>query len=1072
MLKHLMKVASVMMILLTSLGSFSASAQNRTISGKVVDTGGQPVIGAAVTVVGNSRIGAATDLNGAFSLSVPAGANISVESIGYKTQTFAVGNQSTFNIVLEEDTEMLEETVVIGYGVQKKSDLTGSVSSVRESDLRNQSTTDAGAALQGRASGVRIINNGAPGEKSSIRVRGTSSNGSSQGPLLVVDGLQVDNIQYLDPSMIESIEVLKDAASAAIYGAQAGNGVILITTKSGSEGRASVTYTGRAVLQNFSKRPMMRRADLLKYLTYEYQETNPTFVESSLKNFDYSHPDYENGVIDQDWVDAYIEPTWSQQHTFSFSGGNKNGHFFTSLNYVYNNGVVRGDKDVYNRLSAQVNADYQLFKWLKVSTNNSIEKWSTKSVSQRGYSSSFENMLLMDPCTPVYWKTLDEMPADARQIYEKVQAGDPGTRPYRFLGDENGWFANTKYSDVEGSPFAKRDATDSSNGGINLRGNMSADLTPIKGLTITSRFGYRIGAGVQHSYTAPYYVGRGSQDNYSISANSSFSINWQWENFANYMFKLGKHDFTAMVGMGYYEGMSDGVNASANGADILSAYEPQYQYLNYVKKDATKEIGNAPSRNANMAYFGRLIWNYDNRYSLQVNFRADAYDSSTLPANNRWGYFPSISGGWTISNERFFKENVSRDAISFLKLRASWGHNGNINTIRGGYRYATSISVGNGWYQYGVDKIGSTFGSSPNLGSGLPNPNLRWEVSEQLDLGINSRFLNNRLTFDAVYYRKHTKDMLFSISIPPELGAGSTTVNGGLVRNSGWEFDLGWRDHIGEFNYSISANLTYNKNIVLALADRAARSTSDPASGTNFKIRTAFEPGYPIHYLLGYIYDGVAEENIYATDANGEFILDKGEKILMFEPGDPVIRDINHDATIGPDDMTYIGQGAAPLTYGLNINLSWKGFDFAMSGAGAGGNVIIPVLHRTGFKNSMKVYLDNARTPENPNGYMPHPSKTVAADTEFWSSTGNLFKGDFFRIKQLQFGYTLPNTLTKKIAISNLRFYVSLDDFFTFTSYPGLDPETASVSSGSGAGVDWGSYPTMQKLILGVNLTF
>ena len=399
MLKHLMKVASIAMILLTSLGSFSASAQNRTISGKVVDTGGEPVIGAAVTVVGNSRIGAATDINGAFSLSVPAGANISVESIGYKTQVIAIGNQTRFDIVLEEDAEMLEETVVIGYGVVRKSDLTGSVSSVRSESLRNQSTTDAAAALQGRASGVRIITNGAPGESTSVRVRGTSSNSSGQGPLYVVDGLLVSSIQYLDPTLIESIEVLKDAASAAIYGSQAGNGVILVTTKSGAEGKASVSYTGRAVLQSFTQRPMMNRADLIKYLTYEY---GAEMINSELSDKDRPNDDYPGRVIDQDWVSAYTEPTWSQQHGLSFSGGNKNGHFFAGLNYAYNNGVVRGDKDVHERITAQINADYQFFKWLKFSTNTSLEKWSTKSVSQRGYSSSFENMLLMDPFTPVF----------------------------------------------------------------------------------------------------------------------------------------------------------------------------------------------------------------------------------------------------------------------------------------------------------------------------------------------------------------------------------------------------------------------------------------------------------------------------------------------------------------------------------------------------------------------------------------------------------------------------------------------------------------------------------------------
>ena len=1042
MFKNLMKVSGILMIFLTLWGGLSAFAQNRTISGKVVDTNGDPVIGAAVTVVGNTRIGAATDVNGAFTLNVPAGATCNVESIGFKSQTFAVGSQSTYNIVLEEDTEMLEETVVIGYGVQKKSDLTGAVASVRGDALQNQSTADAAAALQGKAPGVHVITNGSPGSGADIRVRGYSSNSGNIGPLYIVDGLQVSSIQYLDPSMIESIEILKDAASAAIYGAQAGNGVVLVTTKSGQEGRATVTYTGKATLQDFHKRSMMGREDLLKYLALEYGDD---YVNNNLRDFDYKHADYPNGVIDQDWVSAYIEPSWSQQHGISFSGGNRNGHFFTSINYVNQDGVVRGDKDVYKRLTAQVNADYQLFKWLQVGVNSSIEKWSTKSVSQRGYSSSFENMLLMDPCTPVYWKTVSEMPVAFQEIYAKVQAGDPGTRPYRFLGDENGFFANTKYSDVEGSPLAKRDASDDSNGGFNINGTFYANFMPIKGLTVTSRFGYRIAQSVSHSYQAPFYVGRGSEDNYNISANANTSFYYQWENFANYIFNVGKHNFTVMAGMSYRENNSDNVSASARGSDILTNYADNFHYLNYVTSDtalATKSIGNLPSKSASLAYFGRLIWNYDNRYSFQANFRADASDTSKLPKNNRWGYFPSFSAGWTISNERFFKDNLDNRVFNFLKLRASWGRNGNINVLSG-YRYTTNISPSGSWYQYDVDKPGSSFGSAPSMSGGLPNPNLHWEIAEQLDLGLDARFLNNRLTLGVDWFNKQTKDLLFSISTPPELGASTSTVNGGRVLNRGLELELGWRDHIGDFNYSINANFSSLYNRVLELAARAARQTSDPASGTNYKVRTAFEPGYPVWYLLGYVYEGM--------DANG----------------DPIIQDTNGDGEIASDDMTYIGQGTPKFTYGLNINMSWKGFDFAMYGSGIGGNVIMPVLHRTGFKNSMKVYLDKYL-----DGSMPHPSKTVAADTPFWSSTGNLFKGDFFRIKQLQLGYTVPASLTRKAAISNLRFYVSLDDYFTFTKYPGLDPETASVNNSSGTGVDWGSYPTMQKIVLGINLTF
>ena len=1036
--KRLTHIAMILFAFI--LSTFTLGAQNRAISGTVLDDKGVPVIGAAVVVVGQSSTGAMTDNDGKFALSVPAGARIEVSCIGYVSQTVSVGNKSTFNFVLAEDSQLLEETVVIGYGVQKKSDLTGSVASVKSTDLMNRSTSDAAAALQGKASGVHVINNGAPGSGSTIRVRGYSSNSGNIAPLYIVDGLQVSSIQYLDPSMIESIEVLKDAASAAIYGAEAGNGVILVTTKSGMDGKSTVTYSGKATLQTFSRRPVMNRAELIDYLSMKNGED---FVNNKIKDFDYSHPYYQDGVIDQDWISAYTEPTWSQQHSISFSGGNKKGHFFTSLNYVYNNGIVRGDKDVYKRLSAQVNADYQLFKWLTIGTNNSMEKWSTQSVSQRGYGSSFEQMLVIDPLTPVYWTTVDEMSLDVRTMYDKVQAGT-APRNYRFLGDENGWYANTKYSDLEGSPFSKRDATDSSNGGINVNGTLYANLTPIKGLTITSRFGYRLSMSSSHSYTAPYYIGsRGSTDNYSISATASNSYYYQWENFANYTKSFGKHTISAMAGMSYRETNSDSVSASSSGEDILSSYEENFRYLNYLKADAAKSVSNAPSRSASLAYFGRLVYSYDNRYSLQANFRADAFDSSKLPASNRWGYFPSVSAGWTVSNESFVRDNVDRDLLSFLKIRASWGQNGNIGVLSN-YPYATTISLGNNWYQYGVEETGTTYGSSP---SGLPNPNLKWETSEQLDLGLDARLFSDRLTFGFDYYDKRTKDLLISVTAPPELGVSSTTINGGGVLNRGLEFELGWKDSIGDFSYSINGNLSTLHNEVTYLPAGVPRIQNNDAGSANYQVRTAFEPGYPVWYMRGFIYDGI--------DENGKYIL----------------RDLNGDKTINSDDMTYIGKTTPDLTYGININLAWKGFDLLIYGSGIAGNSIMPVLHRTGFKNNLKYYYYNSRTESNPNGYLPHPSQTEGA-YDFWSSTANVFKGDYFRIKQMQLGYTLPSSLTKKAAISELRVYVSLDDFFTITSYPGLDPETASTNNTSGAGLDWGSYPTMQKLILGVNLTF
>ena len=1014
------------------------NAQNKPISGTVTDASGVPVIGAAVFVVGNTSTGAMTDVDGTYSISVPANSTIAFSCIGYATQTVTVGAESVYNVTLQEDTQLLEETVVIGYGVQKKSDLTGSVASVNSESLKNQSVTDAAAALQGKVSGVHIINSGSPGSGSEIRVRGYSSNSGNIGPLLIVDGLQVDNIQYLDPSMIESMEVLKDAASAAIYGAQAGNGVVLITTKTGSaeKGRASVTYAGKSTLQNFTRRPTMGREDFLQYIAMEYGDD---YVDLKLKDFDYSHPMYEGGVIDQNWIDAYIEPTWSQQHSLTFSGGNNKGTYFTSLNYVKNDGVVKGEKDVYTRLSAQINADYKLFTWMTVGNNLSIEKWSTKSVSQRGYGSSFDSMLVMDPLTPVYWTTVDEMSLDVRTQYEKVQNGT-ATRPYTFFGDENGWFANTKYSDAEGSPLAKRDASNGYSGGITMRGTLYANITPFKGFTFTSRLGYRISQSTSHSYQAPYYIGpRGSNDNYSISASANTGYYYQWENFANYNVTIArKHNITAMAGMSYIENNTDNVSASSSGADILTAYDPQFQYLNYVKGDASKTIGNAPGRSAQLAYFGRLIYSYDNRYSLQANFRADAFDSSKLPAHNRWGYFPSVSAGWTISNESFIKDNISPNALSFLKLRASWGRNGNISVLSG-YPYSATIALGNNWYQYGVDTMGSTFSSSPN---GLPNGNLTWETSEQIDLGLDARFLNNRLSVTVDYFDKRTKDLLVSITPPVEFGHSSTTINGGTVLNRGLELEVSWKDQIGDFSYGVSANFSSLKNEVVELPEGVGRIERTDASSTNYQIATAFEAGYPVWYLRGYNYEGMDAE------------------------GNPIFTDVDGSGSIDAGDKMYIGSGIPTYTYGLNLNLAYKGFDFVLYGAGQGGNHIMPVMHRTGFSNNYTWYLDAAE-----NGTYPHPSKTVG-NYVFWSSNANLFKGDFFRIKQMQLGYTLPSKLTKKAAISNLRFYVSLDDFFTFTNYIGLDPETASTNSSSGAGLDWGSYPTMKKMLLGVNITF
>ena len=587
------RMAAAVMIFAAGLLGTVATAQNRAISGTVVDESGAPVVGAAVVVVGNTSIGAVTDANGAFRLNVPAGANINVSCIGYAEQTVPTGNQSVFNFVLVEDTEFLDETVVIGYGVQKKSDLTGAVASVRAEDLQNRSTSDAAAALQGKAAGVQILNNsGAPGSGAEIRVRGYSSATGNIGPLLIVDGLKVDNIQYLDPSMIESMEILKDAASAAIYGAQAGNGVVLITTKSGKEGTAHISYNGRFTLQSLGK-----KADIFRAKDYiEYQTYIGNLNEDLLKTNGYDGQD-------TDWYDAVFQPSWSKQNGITFQGGNNKGHFFTSLNYFDNDGIVVGKKDVYHRFSAQINADYNLFKWFNISTNNSFEKWDRKSVSN-GYGSVLNSVVSIDPLTPPYISDIRNTPGGMQEHYA---AGDPiPTDP----NHNNDFYGTSKYlEEATGNPLFQRDKTDSSNGGINIRGSLAANFMPFKGFTFTSRFGYRINQSSSHSFDKPYWLTSMAQSaNYSISASANTGYYYQWENFANYNRTFGKHTIGLMAGMSYIERGSDNVSVSSQqDTNPLRDLAPNFRYIEYLLADGKRDVHNAPSLHTSISYFGRAL---------------------------------------------------------------------------------------------------------------------------------------------------------------------------------------------------------------------------------------------------------------------------------------------------------------------------------------------------------------------------------------------------------------------------------------------------------------------------------
>ena len=1019
-----------MVFAMTVLGM---NAQNRAVSGTVVDGSGAPVIGASVFVVGNTGNGTVTDIDGKFSLNVPANANLSVSCIGYTTEVVAVGNQTALRIVLQEDNEFIEETVVIGYGVQKKSDLTGSVASVRSEDLQNRSTGNAALALQGKAAGVTVLNSsGAPGSGSDIRVRGYSSNSGSIGPLLIVDGLKVDNIQYLDPAMIESMEVLKDAASAAIYGAEAGNGVVLITTKQGNSKDGRVFYNMQMTLNSLGRKAEVMNA--AEYIQWQEEAGNFTY-QDLVDKYGY------DGKTDTNWADVVFGTSWTKQHTVGVQGSNDRGNYYVTISNYDNDGIVRGKKDYYKRLSAQINAEYKIKKWLTVGTNTSLERYSSQSVGEHSeYSgSTLLGTMIMDPVTPVYYENDEDISLGMKKAIAQ------GIKVYR--GENGKYYATSKLIENDAAnPLIFRDRADSKNQGINVRGTMYANFTPLKGLVITSRFGYRLGQSYSSSYEDPYYANeKAHSETYTVSSTTSNNWYYQWENFANYNKSFGKHNLGAMVGMSYIESQRFSNGGTIQGTDPLKGYEDNFHYISYGNGTETKTLsGGTPSRSASLAYFGRLSYNYDNRYNFQANFRADAFDSSKLSLTNRWGYFPSFSAGWTISNEPFFKHRVSRDAVNLLKLRASWGRNGNISVLNN-YPYAATITLNGKKYQYDTEDNTYQTGSAP---SGLANPNLTWETSEQIDLGLDSRFLNNRLSFSLDYYMKKTKDLLVNIKPSAMVGINSSTVNAGKVENSGFEFELGWKDSVGDFSYSVNANLATLKNKVTYLDPTVSRIKG--AYFSNFELITYFEQGYPVWYMRGYEYEGVNHET-----------------------GEPIFKDINPDGKINSDDMTYVGSGIPDLTFGLTLNLAYKNFDLTVFGSGVAGNDIYSCVYRTEHVriNSLKYFYDNRWTPENKNASMPSV-KNISTNVTFWSSTANLFDGSYFKIKQIQLGYSLPKNLLKKAFISDLRVFASLDDFFCFTKYPGFDPEMASTGAANSLGFDKGSFPTSRKVVFGLNLSF
>jgi len=1009
-----------MLMLMALMMSVTSFAQG--LKGHVIDENGEPVIGATVAEKNNPKNATITDFDGNFVVNIQAGHTLTVTYIGYQTFEGAAKNGMTIN--LKPDNKVLDEVVVVGYGVQKKSSVTGAISQVKPEDMENRTIANAQQALQGKTSGVQIIqSSAAPGSSPTIRVRGYSSNSSSE-PLFVVDGVRLSDISGIDPSTIASMEILKDAASAAIYGAEAGNGVVLITTKKGKPGQGKITYDFMFTDESLARIPKMLNAE--QYIQY-MDEGNIFTKDYMLKNWD--------GVTNTAWTDVAFNHGHMQKHALSFTGGNDRGNYFLSLAYLNNNGIVKGDADVYKRLTATINAEYKIKDWLKVGTTNQIEKYDVRSVSTNSeYGSLLTSILMLDPLTPDTY-TAENLP------YQMVNAQANGKQ---LLQDENGnYYAVSKfYAGEQYHPMIMRDNGLSKNQGFNINGSIYGDFTPLKGLTVTSRFGYRLAGTRSNSTSLPFY-GNGvqSRDYLDFSAGSSTSIYYQWENFANYMKQFGGHTVTAMVGMSFQKSSSDNVNGSltANGEDALKKNDPLFYYLNYANASATKGVSGETNESTKYSYFGRLSYDFMGRYLLQASLRADAADLSKLSKKTRWGYFPAVSVGWTISEEKFFAP--LKKAFDSLKFRASWGQNGSLSAL-GGYSYSTDMALG-GLYPFSSG-INYTQAAAPST---MGNDDLKWETSEQLNFGFDGILMGGRMTFGIDYFIKKTKDLLVWGTTPSLIIGGSTSpMNAGNVENKGFEFELGWRDHIGDFNYSIRANLSTLSNKVTYIDPSITR-----LSGSNFHTYTItyFEKGYPVYYFRGYKFAGIDKET-----------------------GNPLFEDLDGDGKVSDGDLTYIGDAIPDFTYGLTLTAAYKGIDLTVFGTGSHGNKIFNCINRPDYaaSNRLKeVFYDNRWTVDNPNGTVP---RAGANDMDKYATSSALvYDGSFFKIKQIQLGYTLPKNLINKVALSHARIYASLDDFFTFSKYPGFDPEAATNST-SGMGIDKGGYPTSKKVVLGLNIEF
>ncbi len=1076
-----MKAKLLFLLALCFFATSVAFGQKRTVKGTVLSASdGEPMIGVSVAEKGTTN-GAITDVDGNFTISIADGGVLVVSYVGFHTQLVQPVGNAPVKISLVEDSQLLDDVVVVGYGVQKKKLVTGATVQVKGDEIAKLNTTNALGAMASSTPGVQITQSSAqPGKGFKVYIRGIGTIGDAS-PLYVIDGVAGGNLDNINPNDIESIDVLKDAATAAIYGARAANGVILVTTKQGKAGKVELTYNGSMGWSNAYKRPQLLNAQ--QYMTimneYSFNTSGSMFDFGAYMPAD-AISKAQSGWEGTDWWGAFEnENAMQKNHSVTLTGGSDKSKFALSYTYTDNEGIMGADMaSFYNRHTFRMNSDHVLLKVkdfdaITIGENVSVGYNKSHDLAEDGmYWSYIHGLLQTNPLVSQY--------APNGEVYNHVNNGK---------GWNDFWFSNPWEGLSKGGFNSMAESR-------NLNVNATAHITiqPIKGLKWRTQYNFNWGSGAYRSYGEPRSpsAGSGTVSSYTVSQSAWMNSNYSIENTLSYDFKISDHKVNVLAGQSF-QGTSwstnlNGSNKVNKGEQLATLKGWKSAYLNNLKVANATDIavgGNPNDEEYLASWFGRVNYDFKETYMATFTIRTDG--SSVFADGHRWGTFPSASAGWVMTNESFLED--VKDYMDFFKIRASWGQNGNNRIPK--YQYLATIaqsgSANDNAYKFAHD-METTTGGTPNTGAYaniVPNEELTWETSEQLDLGFDARFLDSRLGVNFDWYKKTTKDWLIIGPRVAVLGTNPAYINGGDVENKGIELALTWNDKIGnDFHYNVGVNLATNKNKVTRIANETGYingTGSVLSQGTEYVYRA--QVGKPIGYFYGMSYSGIWQNQAQIDAANKESMarhpeLTKGTWDGA-QPGDCIWDDYNGDGVItyteGADcDRHEIGNPNPDVTLGINLGCSWKGLDFSINGAGAFGMQVMRSYRSFGdnFQHNYDTKIFERWHGEGTSNSQPRISGTGHANT-LWVSQRYMEDADYFKIQAVTLGYDFKQ-LIKKMPFQQFRLYVQASNLYTFTGYTGLDPEVGSAGGADGwaSGIDLGLYPSSRTWTVGASVKF